>query len=166
MSAVISECKRYRYRLEREISSGRGKVIAFFGINPSTADEKIDDNTIKRLKAIAAENGASILIVGNVFAYRATDVRVLGKVHDPFGEDNRKHLKNIIQEADILVPFWGSKNKLPTNLRHYLDDLLKQLLMSGKPVKSLGLTVSGDPRHTQGCSAGTPLTLWEKLIKK
>lgn len=141
-------------------------MIAFFGINPSTADEMIDDNTIKRLKAIAAENGASKLIVGNVFAFRATDVRALRTANDPMGVDNPKHIEKMIKEADILVPFWGSRKKLSVKLYHHLDDLLRQLLGSGKPIMSLGLTDSGDPRHTQGCSAGTPLTVWEKLIKK
>ena len=53
-TAVISPCGQYRYRLERAIANPdpagvfRGKVVAFFGINPSTADANIDDATVRK----------------------------------------------------------------------------------------------------------------------
>lgn len=165
MSAIISKCQKYRYRLDREIVSEPKKVMAFFGINPSTADASIDDNTLKRLKAIAAENGASALIVGNVFAYRTPNVKELKAIDDPIGFDNAKYLKGIINEADVLVPFWGSKNKLPAKLRPHLAELLDLLMKSDKPIMALGLTTTNDPRHTQGVKSGTPLTPWSELIK-
>ena len=166
MSAIISKCQKYRYRLDRKIVSGPKKVMAFFGINPSTADENIDDNTLKRLRAIAAESGASALIVGNVFAYRTANVKELKAVDNPIGSHNAKYLKEIIREADVLVPFWGSKNKLPAKLRPYLAELLDVLAKTNKPIMALGLTATKDPRHTQGVKSGTPLTPWSELIKK
>ncbi len=44
MSAILSPCGRYRYRLEREVQAD-GRVFAYFGINPSTADADLDDAT-------------------------------------------------------------------------------------------------------------------------
>lgn len=102
-----------------------------------------------------------------MFAYRTPDVKKLKTVDDPIGPDNDEHLKEIIKEADMLVPFWGTRNKLGSEkLNHYLDEMLKLLLESGKPVMSLGLTGSKDPRHTQGVGKDTPLTPWNELIKK
>ena len=46
MSAIISPCGLYRYRLERTVAM-EGPVYAFFGINPSTADASVDDATVR-----------------------------------------------------------------------------------------------------------------------
>jgi hypothetical protein len=48
MSAVISPCGLYRYRLERHGLSGAGGV-AWIMVNPSTADATQDDATIRKV---------------------------------------------------------------------------------------------------------------------
>lgn len=50
MSAVLSECRRYRYVLRRYWGDGLsgGRAAIFIGLNPSTADEASDDPTIRR----------------------------------------------------------------------------------------------------------------------
>ena len=50
MSAVISECGLYRYRLERQ-TAGAGSTLVVM-VNPSTADAEQDDATIRKLKGI------------------------------------------------------------------------------------------------------------------
>ena len=147
----------YRYRLERDISPVGNITIAFIGINPSTADETIDDNTVKNLKVFSANNNAKKMIIGNVFAYRSTDVKGLSKTTEPVGIDNDKALERIINEADILVPFWGSRTKLRAALRPRLDEVMSMLVKSGKPIKALGITSTNDPRHPQGVSYNTKL---------
>ncbi|MEJ0097308.1 MAG: DUF1643 domain-containing protein [Bauldia sp.] len=53
-SAVISECGRYRYRLDREWDSARPPM--FFGmLNPSTADRETNDATIERCERRAVQ---------------------------------------------------------------------------------------------------------------
>lgn len=48
MSAVISPCGVYRYRLERTIRLQQGPVYAYFGVNGSTATATEDDHTKPR----------------------------------------------------------------------------------------------------------------------
>ena len=72
-SAVISDCGRYRYRLERHGLSGAG-AVAWIMVNPSTADATTDDATIRKVVGFSERMGAGWLIVGNKFAYRATDI--------------------------------------------------------------------------------------------
>lgn len=157
MSAVISPCGLYRYRLERTVSF-YGPVYAFFGINPSTADASIDDATVRKWIGFAKRWGASRFIVGNVFAYRATDVRVLASIDDPFGEEIGDHTSDIISDADILVPCWGNISKVPPKLQFAFDVLMDALASSGKPVKHFGLTKAGDPKHPLMLGYDTPLT--------
>ena len=146
MSAIISECGKYRYRLEREIAAS-GPVYAFFGVNPSTADASVDDATVRKWKGFVSRWGGSRFIVGNVFAFRATDVRELASASDPFGPVNSEHIRKISEDADILVPCWGSRGKLPRHLRHHLEDTMKTLRDFEKPVMTFGLSQSDDPLH-------------------
>lgn len=162
MSAVISPCGLYRTRLEREIAEV-GIVIAFFGVNPSTAGPEIEDQTTMKWRGFAVRNGARKYIAGNPFAYRATDVGELAKAADPVGPDNDVHIGEIIRDADILVPCWGNRTKLPRSLHHHLDLLARRLRSSGKPVKVFGFTASGDPKHPLMLGYDTPLVDWQPV---
>ena len=161
-SAIFSDCGTYRYRLEREgLLPGSGKTVAFFGVNPSTADAVEDDATVRKWRGFTYRMGAGKFIVGNVFAYRSTNVRKLATCADPVGPLNRRYLFSIADDADVLVPCWGSRGKLPKQLRHYLDAFMADLLATGKPVMSYGVTKSGDPPHVLMLGYDTPLTAWD-----
>lgn len=165
MSAVISPCGLYRYRLERDCCQpfDGSKVIAYFGINPSTADASVDDATVRKWRGFTVRNGGHRFIVGNVFAFRATDVRELRRQDDPFGPAWSEHMAAIIADADILVPCWGNRSKLPPDLRGALPHVLGWLHKSGKPVYHFGQTSSGDPKHPLMLGYDTPLTEWAAL---
>jgi hypothetical protein len=64
--AVLSDCRRYRYRLWRCWGDGNHRV-AFVGINPSTADEVDDDATIRKCVGFAKRWGFSALDMVNLF---------------------------------------------------------------------------------------------------
>ncbi len=51
--ALISSCRKYRYHLERHW--GDAKPCLFIMLNPSTADERKDDRTIKRCIRLPAK---------------------------------------------------------------------------------------------------------------
>lgn len=165
-SAAISPCGRYRYRLDRDVQP-EGKVFAFFGINPSTADASTDDATVRKWRGFSLRNGCQRFIVGNVFSYRATDVRQLdiaNRAHTQVqGEEHWRHIHGIILEADVLVPCWGDSKKVDHNLRPLVDELLAIIALSGKPVLHFGRTANGDPRHPLMLSYSTPLIPWFQL---
>ena len=160
MTAIISDCGRYRYTLERFIPSARGGVVLFIGVNPSTADASADDATVRKWCGFAGRWGFGHIAVGNLFAYRATDVRELAKVDDPNGPENDEHLRGLMAAADLVVPCWGSRDKLPDRLRHRIAYVRRMVGACGKPAKVLGLTASGDPKHPLMLGYSTPLTEW------
>ncbi|HBJ2425861.1 TPA: DUF1643 domain-containing protein, partial [Salmonella enterica] len=47
MSAIISKCGMYRYRLERDVQP-EGLVFGYFGVNGSTATATEDDHTVRK----------------------------------------------------------------------------------------------------------------------
>lgn len=158
-SAVISADGVYRYRLDRPVAL-RGIVMAFFGVNGSTATETEEDQTTKKWFGFARRNGASRYIAGNPFAFRAREVTALAGVVDPVGPENTRYIAEIIAEADLLVPCWGNRGKVPKHLRGHFDALRAQLVASGKPIKIFGLTKSGDPQHPLMLGYDTPLVDW------
>ena len=159
MSAILSPCGLYRYRLERDLAPV-GMVFAFFGVNPSTADADTEDATTRKWAGFCKVNGARRYLAGNPFAYRATNVKALVSIFDPVGPDNQAHLMAIIAEADVLIPCWGSSDKVPNQLRHHFDRLRITLGESGKPIKVFGFTKSGDPMHPLMLGYSTPLIPW------
>lgn len=139
----------YRYGLIRKFPLSDGPVYAFFGINPSTADDREDDATVRKWKGFVARWGGREFIVGNIFAARSTDVKGLAKMDDPIGIKNDEWIKAICDQADIIVPCWGSRQKIPERLRSRVDKVAQMVLQYAgeKPVKCFGKTASGDPKH-------------------
>jgi hypothetical protein len=159
MSAVFSTCGKYRHRLDREIQA-EGKVALFVGVNPSTAGAEAEDQTTGKWRGFSLRNFIRRYIVVNPFDYCSTDVRQLAKVSAPISADNLVHIMAAIAEADILIPCWGSRDKLPKELRHHLIRMKNTLFESGKPVLIFGLTKSGDPMHPLMLGYDTQLTPW------
>lgn len=163
MSAIISSCGLYRYRLDREVQA-EGKVFAYFGINPSTANASLDDATVRKWRGFTQRNGGRKFIVGNVFSYRATDVRGLDRANRDHiqiqGPEHWPTIREIIGDADVLVVCWGDSGKVNHNIRPLIKDLLATLVASGKPVLHFGTTKAGDPLHPLMLSYSTPLTPW------
>ena len=162
MTAIISECGLYRYRLDRDcgLPFEGSKVFAYFGINPSTADATLDDATVRKWRGFTMRNGGHRFIVGNAFAYRSTDPKALYHVADPAGPENLAHLKQIIAEADVLVPCWGGLSKVLKSQQSRLRTVLYMLTASGKPVLHFGTTQCGQPKHPLMLGYETPLLPW------
>jgi hypothetical protein len=157
-SAVISECGRYRYRLERD-GLGEGRTVVIM-VNPSTADAEQDDATIRKLKGFGARNGWGRIIVGNLFAYRATDVRELATADDPVGPKNDEHLRSMMMRAERLIFAWGPVGKVPARLRERWRAVLQRTPhwlvphSIGEPAKC------GHPKHPLMLAYDSPITEW------
>lgn len=161
MSAVISACGTYRQRLDRDLMRP-GPVYAYFGVNGSTAGPVENDHTVAKWIGFTTLAGGSRFIVGNAFDLRARDVRELGRHPAPVSPDNARYLREIIAEADILVPCWGNTGKVPGHLRHHFSDLRDLIFASGKPVKVFGFTKGGDPLHPLTLGYDTPFVVWTR----
>lgn len=159
MSAIISPCGTWRYKLGRKVAE-TGPVYGYFGVNGSTATADENDHTVCKWIGFTRILGGREFIVGNPFAYRATDVRKLATASDPIGPDNDFYIRQIIAEADILVPCWGNVMKVPRDLRTEFDILEHRLRESGKPILIFGLTKYGDPKHPLMLPYSTQLQAW------
>jgi hypothetical protein len=156
VSAVFSACGRYRHRLDRDVQLF-GVVAVLVGINPSTAGAQQNDNTIAKEIGFAKVHGWSRIIKVNVFDRIATDVRELAQVAQPASTRNRQFVSAAASEADILVPCWGDRAKVPPGLHSGIEAMQALLRAQGKPMVCFGRTAGGDPRHPLMLSYETEL---------
>ena len=135
-SAIISDCKTYRYELRRIWDSSRALVL-FICLNPSTADHELEDRTSIVCVNYAKRWGYGGLIIVNLFAYRSTDISKLYLVNDPIGPENDLHIMRLCDEAAEIICAWGSDvgyRDRGTKVMSYLKNpkcLVK--LKSGRP---------------------------------
>lgn len=159
MSAIISPCGTYRYRLEREVSP-EGIVGMFCWVNPSTAGAETDDASSRKGIGFATRLAWRRYILVNPFAYKATDIKDLRTARDPIGPDNDRHIEQAMRDADIHVVGWGSLSKLPESLRDRWKDIVRIADRVGCKLHCIGLCSDGHPRHPLMTGYDTPLTEW------
>ncbi len=159
MSAIISECGAYRYRLERDHI---GPVtVAVVMVNPSTADGQTDDATIRKLRGFGQRHQWGRIIVGNLFAYRATDVRQLAHTADPIGRENDDHLIQMFAEAHQVIVAWGPLAKQPKQWRNRYMNVLSLIDGAGLDPYCIGAPAKdGHPRHPLMLAYAEPIQKW------
>jgi hypothetical protein len=135
---IFSPCRIYRYALWREWIGGDGYVM-FVGLNPSTADEILDDQTIRRCIAFAKAWGYGGLYMTNLFAFRATKPKDMKVVDDPIGPENDLYLMALAEEAGVIVAAWGANGT-----HRGRDAEVRRLLPT---LHCLSLTKDGHPGH-------------------
>lgn len=160
-SAILSEDCRYRYRLERHGLAGAG-AIAWIMVNPSMADADADDATIRKVIGFSERAGAGWVIVGNLFAWRATDIKELRALTRPVaqGYDNDEHLAAIMQAAPLVIAAWGPTAKLAPHHRHRWRVVHRMAAERQIALHCLGVCNDGQPRHPIMVSYDTPITPW------
>ncbi len=142
MDANVSEDALYRYWLSRQIGPGT-RTLGLIGVNPSIADARRDDQTIRKGVGFAARLKCDWLYMLNICAFRATDVRELKSARDPMGPSNRDCVLTILRRCDIVIAAWGRTLKLPNDAaRAFASELLAL-----PNVMVLGFNDDGSPKH-------------------
>ena len=140
------------------------KPLFVIGVNPSYADEKIPDLTIKKVIGFSERNGNDSFIMLNLYAQRSTNPNSMhNSINKELHETNIKHILDILKkhkEVKILAAWGGTIKK-----RKYLLDCLKDIKECIKPfnvewleIENVRVTLGKQhPRHP---SRGT----YSKLI--
>ena len=122
-AAVISKCGAYRYSLTRKWSDA--PLLSFVMLNPSTADAKEDDPTIRRCIGFARREGAGGLIVANLYALRSPSPEALWSARDPIGPENLQTLAGLaaqaVDQSFPIVCAWGAHARKRSNRRRAAD---------------------------------------------
>lgn len=155
--ATFSDCERYRYVLTRTWDEAGARVL-FIMLNPSTADEMKNDPTVERCERRARAMGYGAFRVCNIFAFRATDPRVMRAEPDPVGPENDAAILESCDWADRVVCAWG------THGAHLKRGPAVASLLSeaGITPYHLGLSKAGHPKHPLYISYTQEPQLWSE----
>ncbi len=157
--AVLSACGRYRHVLWRTWDESK-PVVAFCGLNPSTADASSDDPTMRREIGFAKSWGYGGLVKVNAYDFRATDPRVLRKTPFPYSGENLGWVLEAALDSDRFVCCWGVQVDLPVRGRQ--AHLVERLLGLGITLWALELTHAGNPRHTLYLKGNLNPFVWKR----
>ena len=137
-SAVFSPCRKYRYSLSRTWNINQ-KIILFIGLNPSTADETLDDPTIRRCHLYSSRWGFGGLIMVNLFAFRATLPKDLKNSKHPVGRDNNQFIIHAHKEASMTIAAWGNDGDLYNRDQEVLEIISNPMCLK--------VNKTGQPAH-------------------
>lgn len=173
----------YRYRLDRTLSAvhpaprprlfdldpeppldGRGLFVL---LNPSTADDRYDDHTVRRLRSIARDLRLARFTIVNLYAFRTPHPSALCAAAldglDIIGPENDEAIATAALETDVAVAAFGAP---PTGRRHEREALRFRprvaavLDLLDRPLLCLGETRTGWPRHPARLPDGYPVRSW------
>ena len=132
--AEFSIDKKERYSLKREWDNSKNKIL-YIMLNPSFADDKDDDPTIRRLINFTKKFNSGGFLVGNIFTTITPNPKELDKSKG-MSDKNFEELIKLINKVDQIVYAWGSSIEEP--------QLLKKLVLNPK---CFGKNFNGTPKH-------------------
>jgi hypothetical protein len=135
----------YRFQLGRMWDAAL-PVMVWIMLNPSDADDYIDDPTILACIDFAKRNGCGAILVVNLFAFRSPHPKVMRAAADPVGEANDNHIEAALQSVGaggFVIAAWG------TGGAHLGRDAEVARLIDkhGVELMCFGITKDGHPKH-------------------
>src|SRR5262249_15624219 len=128
-------------------------------LNPSKADHRIDDPTIRKCVGFTKSKHYGGLVVTNLFAYRATDPRELTPEVARFDPRNLEAIVAASKRCYISVAAWGGSVPKTADAQRMIDAVL-ELARSSNRWACFGRTKSGEPRHPLMLAYDTPWEWW------
>lgn len=148
-SALLSADREYRYYLHRVWDDSKPR-LCWVMLNPSTADERENDATIRVCMGRASLTGYGGIVVVNLFALRSTDPKALYDLfRDPVdapGERGRNDevIRAVVQrDGTDVICAWG---KHGAHLKRGVA-IHGKLQEWGAVTRALRLNKDGSPAH-------------------
>lgn len=153
-SARLSACGQYRWSLQRVW--GAGPYVCWVMLNPSTADHRQDDPTVRRCIHFTNEWGYRALRIVNLYPFRTPNPAALRRWADWLNNgpdwyardrivDNLYLTAAVAQEAAMVVAAWGAG--APDD--DWIEQVIDEIRSCAEPpaLYCLGKTAGGDPKH-------------------
>ncbi|MEB3200397.1 MAG: DUF1643 domain-containing protein [Synechococcaceae cyanobacterium] len=158
-SARFSACGAYRWWLLRQWAPGRPRLL-FIGLNPSSADARREDPTLRRLVGFADRWGFGSLEVVNLFSAVAVAPDRLRQLADPVGRRTDAWIARRAGACAVQAIWlgWGRRGGFRQRDQRILA--LLNRLGRGEDLRVVGLTATGQPRHPLYVRADRPWQPW------
>lgn len=154
--ADFSEDRKYRYTLWR-IWDHTKPLVMFIGLNPSTANEYIEDRTITRVVGFAQRWGYGGVYMMNLFSFVSTKPKHLKTCDDPVN-GNDQWLTEIAAKCDKIIFAWGrfpvARQRSIQVINMFPNAYALKILKNGYPQHPLMVHHATDPIIFQGIDKG------------
>ncbi len=147
-----SSCSRRRYRLGR--FWGDGRVACIVGLNPSIADDTMDDPTNRRLIGLLDAQDFQGYVLVNLIPESTPYPERLGTYQRRLSAKNQAVIVQTAAHVDAVILAWGN-GAVRCPFRHRLIDRFDDPLCFGK-------TKAGEPKHPLYLPSKTVLTSFEQ----
>lgn len=153
-TAKLSDCGKFRFELTRVWDESL-PLVAFVGLNPSTADADADDPTIRKCRGFAQRHGFGGLVMLNLYTYRATKPADLWKAQKAgvavIGEGSPV-VRSRAAQCEQVIACWGRHGfkRQPDFTQHF-----------GRPMFCFGKNPDGTPRHPLMLAYSTKLEIFD-----
>ncbi len=139
--AVFAEDRTHRLYLWRRWNTNLPWIM-FIGLNPSTADERLNDPTVRRCIGFAEKWGYGGIFMCNVFTLVSSDPKKLN-TEPPLVMGVNLAMRVIRRRSEKAVAAWGG---LIVKVRGW-EDRVDRITQDLAPLHCLGLTKQDHPRH-------------------
>lgn len=161
--ADFSPDRLFRYTLEMNyrldlLDQDRSKTMTVILKNPSSADEKRSDSTIRKVETYVWKHFPDVryLRILNIFAFRATDaVEVNKRLHSQeelavIGFENDSFLRSTLAASDYMICAWGGPSGIDVTRYASRVTVVKQLIRNhyaGPVYHVSGIQPTKEPLH-------------------
>lgn len=163
IKAEFSIDKKYRYTLQMSynkdlLSQERNKSLTVILKNPSSADERRSDSTIRKVETYVWQKFPDVgkLNIYNIFAFRATDAIELHQLMQidglqaGIGKENDHFLIELLKKTDYLICSWGGPSAINKNLYQERIAQVKKIVSKkfmGPVYRVKGKQETSEPLH-------------------
>ena len=148
ITASFSDDRRFRYLLQMRYGrslydNARTRRAAVILKNPSAADTRLADSTIRKVETFIYHHMEDVLQLSilNIFALRATDAADLNREYEILGREavvgpgNDAAIREIVAGADYVVVAWGNRSGINSELYGERVRSVKQGLADAGPFR-------------------------------
>jgi hypothetical protein len=140
------EDDQYRLWLLRNWSGGIDTpIVLWIGMNPSTADARVNDPTISRIIEFSRSFGYRACVICNVMDYRATHPADLCR--ESVVPSSDKNVETIVRLAKVAREVILCHGLVPKALQKYAAAAVAALRSHRINLHCMGRTATGSPRH-------------------
>ena len=130
----LSLDKKHRLMLSRHWNL-KNPSLLYIMFNPSIADDKIDDPTVRRLISLSRTHNYGGFYVVNLYTYITPNPKIID-TSVGIKKNNFKIIKNLTNKVDDIVYAWGNSIVEPSELRNLITSPL-----------CFGKNTNGSPKH-------------------
>lgn len=157
-TVILSDNKRYRYRLTRAWDPTKKKATVIM-LNPSIADALKVDKTVMNLTNYLIDNNFGSVDIVNLFSYISTDPTELSKSEEEYEIKNNEHISAAIKEAHTVIIAWvRGGNKFVQARKKEIEAML---LPYKDKVKCFKDNQGRKPRHPRDLGKGWTIEDYE-----